>query len=126
MSSVLVVDDEPDVRLVTRVILEAAGHDVQEAASGEEALDELAAGELPDVLLLDVRMPGIDGWEVLRRVRGAPGQLCDLPVVIFTADIASAEQAPVPLHHREYFLSKPFDPDDLVDLVGRAAEAAWA
>ena len=124
MSTVLIVDDEPDVRLVTRVILEAAGYDVFEAESGEAALDALSAGELPDVLLLDVRMPGIDGWEVLRRLRGQPGQLCDLPVVIFTADISVAEQAPVELAEREFFLGKPFDPDDLVELVGLAVATA--
>jgi CheY-like chemotaxis protein len=126
VGAVLIVDDEPDVRLVARVILEAAGHDVEEASSGEEALDALGAGALPDVLLLDVRMPGIDGWEVLRRVRDADGTLRDLPVVIFTADISLAEQAPVPLAEREFFLGKPFDPDDLVDLVERAAALATA
>ena len=126
MAAVLVVDDEPDVRLVTRVILEAAGYDVQEAESGEAALDALGGGHLPDVLLLDVRMPGIDGWEVLRRLRCGPGQLCDLPVVVFTADISYAEQAPVELCEREFFLGKPFDPDDLVDLVGLAAKTADA
>jgi CheY-like chemotaxis protein len=126
VAAVLIVDDEPDVRLVARVILEAAGYDVREAPSGEAALDALGAGALPDVLLLDVRMPGIDGWEVLRRVRGADGTLSDLPVVIFTADIALAEQAPVPLAEREFFLGKPFDPDDLVDLVGRAAKLTAA
>lgn len=126
VGSVLIVDDEPDVRLVARVILEAAGYDVDEAASGEAALDALGDGALPDVLLLDVRMPGIDGWEVLRRVRDADGMLRDLPVVIFTADIALAEQAPVPLAEREFFLGKPFDPDDLVDLVSRAAALATA
>ena len=126
MSSVLIVDDEPDVRLVTRVILEAAGYDVFEAESGEAALVALSDGDLPDVLLLDVRMPGIDGWEVLRRLRDKPGRLCDLPVVIFTADISFAEQAPVELAEREFFLSKPFDPDDLVDLIGLAAKTATA
>lgn len=126
MSSVLIVDDEPDVRLVTRVILEAAGYDVSEAESGEDALMALSDGPIPDVLLLDVRMPGIDGWEVLRHLRNEPGQLSELPVVIFTADISSAEQAPVALAEREFFLSKPFDPDDLVELVGLAAKAAAA
>ena len=126
MAAVLIVDDEPDVRLVTRVILEAAGYDVQEAESGEAALDALGEGDLPDVLLLDVRMPGIDGWEVLRRLRCEPGQLCDLPVVVFTADISYAEQAPVELRHREFFLSKPFDPDDLVEMVAQAAKTAAA
>lgn len=120
--TVLVVDDEPDVRLVTRVILEAAGYEVEEVASGEAALEALDHGPMPDVLLLDVRMPGIDGWEVLRRVRDSPGRLCELPVVIFTADIASAELAPVELREREFFLGKPFDPDELIDLVGQAAK----
>lgn len=124
MPTVLIVDDEPDVRLVTRVILEASGYDVDEAASGEAALELLAGGSLPDVVLLDVRMPGIDGWEVLRRLRGSPGPLGRLPVVIFTADIASADQAPVALQEREFFLAKPFDPDDLIDLVSAAAMTA--
>lgn len=126
MAAVLIVDDEPDVRLVTRVILEAAGHVVHEADSGEAALDALGRGDIPDVLLLDVRMPGIDGWEVLRRLRDEPGRLGELPVVIFTADISLVEQAPVELAEREFFLSKPFDPDDLVELVGQAVTAAAA
>lgn len=119
--AVLIVDDEPDVRLVARVILEAVGYDVLEVESGEAALDLLGSGDLPDVVLLDVRMPGIDGWEVLRRVRTAPSPLDRLPVVIFTADISLAEQAPVPLEEREFFLAKPFEPDELVALVGQAA-----
>lgn len=126
MRTVLIVDDEPDVRLVARVILEAAGYEIEEAESGEAALDVLGRGPMPDVLLLDVRMPGIDGWEVLRRVRDSPGRLCELPVVIFTADIASAELAPVALRDREFFLGKPFDPDDLIDLVAQAAKTAAA
>ena len=124
VSAVLIVDDEPDVRLVTRVILEAVGYDVHEAESGEAALAVLADGYRPDVVLLDVRMPGIDGWEVLRRLRADPGHLRELPVVIFTADISVAEQAPVELREREFFLGKPFDPDDLIDLVGEAASTA--
>jgi CheY-like chemotaxis protein len=120
VGAVLIVDDEPDVRLVARVILEAAGYDVEEAESGEAALDALGNGYRPDVMLLDVRMPGIDGWEVLRRLRFDPGHFHDLPVVVFTADISVAEQAPIELRDREYFLGKPFDPDDLVSLIGLA------
>jgi len=118
--AVLIVDDEPDVRLVARVILEAVGYDVLEVESGEAALAALDSGDLPDVVLLDVRMPGIDGWEVLRRVRTAPAPLDRLPIVIFTADIRLAEQAPVPLEEREFFLGKPFEPDELIALVGQA------
>ena len=121
MGAVLVVDDEPDVRLVARVILEAAGYDVREAHSGEAALHALDDGYRPDVLLLDVRMPGLDGWEVLHRLRFDPGHHSDLPVVVFTADISIAEQAPIDLGEREFFLGKPFDPDDLIRLIGLAA-----
>lgn len=122
MSAVLVVDDEADVRLVARVILEAAGYDVREADSGEVALSLLGNGSVPDVLLLDVRMPGIDGWEVLDRLRHNPGDFTDLPVVVFTADISAAEQAPVAFEERELFLAKPFDPDDLVVQIERAVK----
>jgi len=124
VGGVLIVDDEPDVRLVTRVILEAVGYEVDEAESGERALDVLATRARPDVLLLDVRMPGIDGWEVLRRLRSGPDPLRLLPIVIFTADIALADQAPVPLQEREWFLGKPFDPDDLISMIDEAAAAA--
>ncbi len=117
MSAVLVVDDEADVRLVARVILEAAGYDVSEADCGETALDLLDGGYLPDVLLLDVRMPGIDGWEVLNRLRHNPGHFADLPVVVFTADISIAEQAPVEFDRHEFFLGKPFDPDELISKI---------
>lgn len=122
MSSVLVVDDEADVRLVARVILEASGYEVMEADSGERALTLLDDGFVPDVLLLDVRMPGIDGWEVLNRLRHSPGKFSDLPVVVFTADIAMAEQAPISFDEHEFFLGKPFDPEDLVEQV-RVASA---
>lgn len=122
MSSVLVVDDEADVRLVARVILEAAGYEVREADSGEAALDALDEGFVPDVLLLDVRMPGIDGWEVLDHLRRNPGNFADLPVVVFTADINIAEQAPIAFDEHEFFLGKPFDPDDLVEQIRIAAK----
>lgn len=116
---VLVVDDEPDVRLVARVILEAAGHHVDEAGSGEAALDHLDRSTVPDVVLLDVRMPGLDGWEVLRRIRRNPG-VPTIPVVIFTADIDAAAEAPLHLREHEFFLAKPFDPDELVQLLVQA------
>lgn len=122
MAGVLVVDDEADVRLVARVILEAAGHRVVEAESGEAALRQLESGAVPDVMLLDVRMPGIDGWEVLEHLRRNPGDFAELPVVIFTADISAASQAPVEFDAHESFLGKPFDPEDLVARIAAAAQ----
>ena len=113
------VDDEPDVRLIARLVLTSAGYDVIEAESGEAALAHLEGDQRPDAVLLDVRMKGIDGWETLRRLRDDPSGL-KLPVVIFTAQLASANDAPSPWKNYEHFLTKPFDPDGLLEAV-RAA-----
>ena len=117
MSTVLVVDDEPDVRLLARLVLTTGGHDVLEAASGEEALASLANGARPDAVLLDIRMPGIDGWEVLRRLRADP-DLEALPVVIFTAHLSARDEAPTATY--SHFLTKPFEPDELLGAVESA------
>jgi CheY-like chemotaxis protein len=115
---VMVVDDEADVRLVARIVLSSAGYEVIEADSGESALGALDRGAAPDVLLLDVRMPGIDGWEVLRRLRSDPDR-ADLPIVIFTAQLTVREDAPVDLGD-EHVILKPFQPDELLVAVERA------
>ena len=119
MATVLVVDDEPDVRLVARLVLTSAGYDVVEAASGEEALDALAAEPRPDAVLLDVRMKGIDGWETMRRLRNDPAGGVT-PVVIFTANLAARQDAPGDLKDHEHILTKPFQPDLLLDAVEEA------
>jgi CheY-like chemotaxis protein len=116
---VLIVDDEADVRLIARLVLTAAGFEVIEAESGEVALDAISGGPPPDVVLLDVRMPGIDGWEVLRRLRADPDQE-NLPVVVFTADMTARSEAPVALHDDDLFITKPFDADQLLALVRSA------
>lgn len=116
MAVVLVVDDEPDVRLVARVVLSSAGYDVIEAESGEAALAYLEGDDPPDAVLLDIRMRGIDGWETLRRMRKDPSG-SSLPVVIFTAQLSSANEAPRPWKDYEHFLTKPFEPDGLLEAV---------
>ena len=115
MPTVLVVDDEPDVRLVARLVLTSAGFDVLEASSGEEALTLLDADPTPDAMLLDVRMKGIDGWETMRRVRDASP--LHPPVVIFTADLSARQDAPGEWKDYEHFLTKPFEPDRLLEAV---------
>lgn len=117
MTTVLVVDDEADVRMVARLILEGAGHDVREARSGEEALDMLETDGAPDAMLLDVRMSGMNGWDVLHRLRTTPGNHPDLPVVVFTADMSSVDDAPVDLRHRDHFLPKPFSSQQLLHAI---------
>ena len=110
------VDDEPDVRLVARVVLTSAGYDVVEAESGEAALAQLEGDQPPDAVLLDIRMRGIDGWETLRRMRKDPSS-STLPVVIFTAQLSSAAEAPAPWNDYKHFLTKPFEPDGLLEAV---------
>jgi CheY-like chemotaxis protein len=118
--TVMVVDDEPDVRLIARLVLSAAEFDVREVDSGEAAVAELTAGDTPDVLLLDVRMPGIDGWEVLRQIRADPA-LAALPVVVFTADMTVRAEAPDELRGGDVLITKPFQADDLLRAVQSAA-----
>ena len=104
---ILIVDDEPNVRLVFRTTLESAGYTVFEAADGETALGFSNASPF-DLVLLDLKMPGIGGMEMLRRLRDAGH---DVPVVIVTAhgSIPDAVQA-MKLGAID-FLSKPLTPD---------------
>jgi len=119
----MVVDDEPDVRLIARVVLGAAGFEVREMDSGSSAMAELAAGRAPDVLLLDVRMPGLDGWGVLRQLRADPA-LEHLPVVVFTADMSARGEAPGELRKGDVMITKPFQADDLLRAVQTAVGSA--
>lgn len=122
MSRILVVDDEPDPRLVVRIALEGAGHDVIEAASGEEAL-EMLSSEHVELMLLDIRMPGIDGWEVLRRLNEA-GQVNGMGVLLVSAFADADVGARATEAGCRGFLAKPFRLAQLVDEVARALSAA--
>jgi len=82
---VLVVDDDDDIRTVLAAILSDEGFEVAEAANGQIALDLLASGPLPDVMLLDLMMPVMDGWELLRSVR-KDSRFAQLPVVLLSAN----------------------------------------
>lgn len=108
-SKILIVDDEPHVRLVFRTTLEGAGYQVSEAVDGESALDTLKHGPA-DLVFLDLRMPGIDGLEVLERLRDSSD---NTPVVIVTAhgDVPNAVHA-MKLGAID-FLPKPLTPERL-------------
>ena len=117
MTKILVVDDDPDIRLLLRLELAAEGHTIVEAGDGREALAALAQ-DPPDVMLLDIMMPVLDGWGVLRALDPSTAP----PVVVVTA-LATHDQ-----HHLVDLLElgaldvivKPFDPGDLVRLVTEA------
>lgn len=115
MARVLVVDDEGPIRLLCRVNLEAAGMVVHEAEDGATGV-ELARSELPDVILLDVMMPGMDGWEVFGELLKEE-RTAEIPVVFLTARAELRDQARgLELGGVDY-VTKPFDPLELAPLI---------
>ena len=115
MARVLVIDDEGPIRLLCRVNLEAAGMEVREADDGPSGV-EAARGERPDVILLDVMMPGMDGWEVFGELL-KDEETAGIPVVFLTARAELRDQARgLELGGVDY-VTKPFNPLDLAPLV---------
>jgi DNA-binding response OmpR family regulator len=111
-SSVLVVDDETDVRNLIRVLLERAGHDVSEAVSGREALRRLHAVR-PDLVVLDVTMPEMDGWQTLERIR----DLSDVPVLMLTARAGELDKVRGLKAGADDYVVKPFGRQELLARV---------
>jgi len=114
---VLVIDDEPDVLLVCRINLERAGHEVWEADTGEEGL-AMARAEPPDVIVLDVMLPHLDGLAVLRELVDEP-PTDDVPVVLLTAKTRLDDQIRGWSAGASGYVTKPFSPGTLTDLVER-------
>ena len=115
MARVLVVDDEPDVLLLCRLNLEQRGHQVLEAPNGDEALD-LAREGAPDLVVLDLMLPGIDGYQVLQALR-ADDHTSGIPVLVLTAKSLQADRERSRQLGAAAFLTKPFLPDELCDMV---------
>jgi len=114
---VLVVDDHADIRLMCRVNLQLEGYEVIEAADGQEGLDQIRS-ERPDVVLLDIMMPGIDGWQVLETVKGDP-TLAGIPIVVLTARVQRDDEIRGWSAGASEYLPKPFNPATLTQVVNR-------
>jgi DNA-binding response OmpR family regulator len=115
MPRVLVIDDEEPIRLLCRVNLEAAGIDVSEAEDGTTGL-EAARAERPDVILLDVMMPGLDGWQVFEQLLQDEATK-KIPIVFLTARAELRDQARgLELGGIDY-VTKPFNPLQLAPLI---------
>jgi len=113
MPVVLVVDDEPDIRSLMKINLEAAGYSVVTASSGEEALDRVRR-EPPDAMFLDLMMPGLDGWEVLAELKAGRGAGSDIPVFLVTALHDGELRLRGSIEGALQYITKPFDPIELV------------
>lgn len=123
MAKILVVDDEPDIVRVVVKILESRGHDVITAADGPQGLEAVAA-EKPDVVILDLNLPKMDGFEVCRRIKSAD-ETSHIPVVMMSAAYVTVEDADrgTKLGADEY-VTKPFLRDILIHNVERLIPAS--
>jgi DNA-binding response OmpR family regulator/DNA-binding CsgD family transcriptional regulator len=120
MAKVLAVDDEPDILEIIRVNLELEGHHVVLVADARQALTAIRAHK-PDLVLLDVMMPGVDGWTVLGELKAEPDTaLSTIPVLMLTARTAEEDRLRGGIEGAIRYLTKPFQPQALVDEVSAA------
>ena len=115
--TVLVVDDEVDLLFTIALSLELVGYRVLKAGSGEEAVNVVAA-ESPDAIVLDLRLPGMDGWEVIRRL-GETGAFPRIPVVLLSAQVDAATATRAVELGVHAHLAKPFSASDLTGVLER-------
>jgi DNA-binding response OmpR family regulator len=108
----LVVDDDEDIRALLRLLLERAGYDVDDQADGRAALRAFHKGN-HDLVLLDVTMPDLDGWELLERIR----DLSDVPVLMLTARDSESDRVRGLRGGADDYVTKPFDREELVARV---------
>jgi excisionase family DNA binding protein len=111
--TVLIVDDDPKLREYIRVNLEMEGYSVKEAGSADEGLGVLDEST-PDLVLLDVMMPEVDGWEMLRRVQERHG-VGGIPVIMFSGKIDEKATAEATSRGAQGFIGKPFNPQELIN-----------
>jgi len=121
---VLVCDDTEPIRRLLRINLELAGFAVEEAADGHEAMARLIDPERPppDVIVLDSEMAPYDGWWAIAAIRSHP-RLDAVPVVLVTGSVVTHGAPEADDAGFDAFVSKPFDPDELVEAVSRLARA---
>jgi DNA-binding response OmpR family regulator len=114
--TVLVADDDPDIRALLTLNLELSGYTVAVAANGGEA-GELARSLLPDLIVLDGMMPVSDGFDVLQALK-ADEATTAIPVVMLTARASDADVWAGWQAGATYYMTKPFDPDHLLQFIG--------
>jgi DNA-binding response OmpR family regulator len=112
VSCILVVDDESDIRGLVQELLQRSGHDVIEAADGNDGLKRFYADK-PDLVILDVQMPGLDGWGVLDRIR----ELSDVPVIMLTARAEEMDKVRGLRAGADDYVTKPFGRQELLARV---------
>ncbi|MBU2560648.1 response regulator [archaeon] len=119
MANIMIVDDEPDVRLVVRMVLEKAGHEVVEANGAEECIERLSKAPV-DLVFVDIRMPGMDGWQMVKAIKKYQE---NIPVAMLTVEPLTQET----LEGKEIkdladYITKPFSSEDIVEVVKQISD----
>lgn len=124
----LLIDDDEDLRDSMTDALQGAGFEVASAANGQEALERLSTGELPDVILLDLLMPVMNGWQFCEERKRNP-KLAGIPIIAMSAAVSKDPWSPYYLEVDD-FVAKPVELDDLVgklaSFTDKASEARRA
>lgn len=113
--TIVVVDDDKDIRMILRANLEDEGYEVVEASGGRQAL-ELIRENPPDLVVLDIMMPEVDGYDVLQELRSTP-EYVELPVVLLTARRQEADVWEGWSAGADYYITKPFKMNELVQFI---------
>jgi two-component system cell cycle response regulator DivK len=109
---ILVIEDEEDNRRIVRDLLTSVGYEIIEAVTGEEGV-QAAATHLPDLILMDIQLPGLDGYEATRRIKANP-TLRHIPIIVVTSYALSGDDVKAFEAGCDAYVSKPFSPRALL------------
>jgi len=109
---ILVVEDQEDNRRIIRDLLASAGYQMIEALDGESGV-RLAETERPDLILMDIQLPGLDGYEATRRIKANP-ELCSIPIIVVTSYALSGDDVKAMQAGCDAYVAKPFSPRQLL------------
>lgn len=124
MSTVLIVEDHEKNMKLARDVLQAKGYRTLEAVTGEEGV-RLAREQLPDLVLMDIQLPGISGIEAFRQIRG-DARTARIPVVALTASVTATDRSAINAAGFDAFVSKPINLKEFLDTVKRLVETGKA
>jgi len=109
---ILIVEDQEDNRRILRDLLTSAGFELLEATTGEEGV-RLAQARRPDLILMDIQMPVLDGYEATRRIKTDP-ELCHIPIIVVTSYALSGDDVKAQAAGADAYVAKPFSPRNLL------------
>jgi two-component system, cell cycle response regulator DivK len=112
---ILIVEDQEDNRAILRDLLTASGYEFIEAANGQEGLDK-AQAEHPDLILMDIQLPVLDGYETTRQIKARPA-LAAIPIVAVTSYALSGDEAKARAAGCDGYVTKPFSPRNLLAVI---------